>query len=191
MTHTHTHIFAGTRTHTHTNEMDELNMGGLCLGGWQGWHKVNDIHYSLVHVSPAKATHDLSPQEVHPNITTKTIRGFPACKRGTWDKLAIHEPGKMMCLKKRWPDVYLCFILSKGVDPTQLIGEPKPGSQVLTTHREAEESACSTGSENRKLSAMTSPSPGGALPARHSSLKTHTHLSGNGLYQNTHLLLGK
>lgn len=33
---THTHIFAGTRTHTHTNEMDELNMGGLCLGGWQG-----------------------------------------------------------------------------------------------------------------------------------------------------------
>lgn len=33
-THTHTHICR--HTHTHTNEMDELNMGGLCLGGWQG-----------------------------------------------------------------------------------------------------------------------------------------------------------
>lgn len=35
---THAHIFASTRrhTHTHTNEMDELNMGGLGLGGWQG-----------------------------------------------------------------------------------------------------------------------------------------------------------
>lgn len=33
---------------------------------------------------------------------------------------------------------------------------------------------------------MTSSSPGGALPARHSSLKTHTHSPGNGLYQHTH-----
>lgn len=32
---------------------------------------------------------------------------------------------------------------------------------------------------------MTSSSPGGALPARHSSLKTHTHSPGNGLYQHT------
>lgn len=31
-----THTYLQAHTHTHTNEMDELNMGGLGLGGWQG-----------------------------------------------------------------------------------------------------------------------------------------------------------
>lgn len=60
----------------------------------------------------------------------------------------------------------------------------KPGAQVLTTYHEAESRP--TGSQDRKQSAVTSSSPGGALPARHSSLKTHTHSPGNGLYQHTH-----
>lgn len=67
----------------------------------------------------------------------------------------------------------------------------KPGAQVLTTYHEAESRP--TGSQDRKQSAVTSSSPGGALPARHSSLKTHTHSPGNGLYQHTHThtLLGE
>lgn len=65
----HTHAYGS--MHTHIDGVDELNMGGLCLGGWQEWHKVNDIHYSQVDVSLAKATYDLSPQEVHPKKKPK------------------------------------------------------------------------------------------------------------------------
>lgn len=44
----------------------------------------------------------------------------------------------------------------------------------MSTSDNCPESVHSTGSQNRKWLAMTSSSPGGALPARHSSLKRHT-----------------
>lgn len=65
---------------------------------------------------------------------------------------------------------------------------------MITATARSPEPLHSSAWRSRKLSAMTSSSTGGALPARHSSVKAHTHTQrharwpGNGLYQHAHTL---